>query len=191
MYNWAGKFSIFIIFFAFKCLSCAQTSEVVVDRDTQWSTFKDEVRQQIRRDKINGVSYIISGTIAFGGGLVGSGISDDEIEKGIYTVFQTIGVASAGYGLYVWSIGGIERELYSILGNAHGLSDIEKTMILRSYYRHKVQKEKKEKWIKAITHGLIGGLNIYSATQQKDDSIKTALFFVGGINMLATITYTF
>lgn len=189
MYNWAGRFNILCVLLLLTTV--ARADAFPISRDVSWSQFEDDVREQTRRDKVNGISYIISGSLAFGGGLIGSGVADDEIEKGIYSVFQTIGVASAGYGLYLWSIGGYERDLHSLLSQTRGLSELEKTMILRTYYRHKREKERKERLIKAITHGLIAGLNIYSATQQDDKDLRTVLYFVGGVNFLAAASFTF
>jgi hypothetical protein len=191
MYNLVGKFKILFFLLSIGSSAFADDSDVSFSKNMKWTDFEIEIKEQIKKDRANGISYLLSGGIAFTGGLVGAGVADDEIEQALYTVFQTVGVASAGYGLYKMSIGGYERDLYSILLNAPSVSDHERTMILRSYYRHKREKEKKERVIKAVTHSLIAALNIYSATQQKDDSIATALYFVGGINLLATISFSF
>ncbi|HMN68082.1 MAG TPA: hypothetical protein PKC28_06035 [Bdellovibrionales bacterium] len=162
----------------------------VNEESVRWEQYAKEIERQERRDYRNGLSYIISGSLALGGGIWGANITDDNIEKGIYTVFQTIGIASVGYGAYVWKIGGEERNLYATLSNAR-LTPEQKTIFLRSYYAQKKESEKRERYIKAITHGLIAGLNFYNASQQKQDSIKSGLYFIGGVNLLAAISFTF
>lgn len=162
-----------------------------MDADTiQWQDFARDVRRTEREDFRNGLSYIISGSLALVGGLAGSGITHDPVERGIYTFFQTIGIASIGYGAYTWRIGGEERSLYTTLQQSH-LTPEQRTNFLRAHALQKRTRDRRERIIKAVTHGLIAGLNIYNATQQQQDSIKTGLYFIGGVNLLAAISYTF
>ncbi|MBL7542948.1 MAG: hypothetical protein JNL11_03985 [Bdellovibrionaceae bacterium] len=170
---------------------CAAFDEVSVNESTiTWENYSKETEQQEKTDRRNGISYIISGSLALAGGILGGGLTDDNLEKGIYTIFQTIGVASVGYGAYIWKIGGEERMINKTL-NTSRLTPEQRTQFLRSYYTQKKASEKRERQIKAITHGLIAGLNFYNASQQKQDSIKSGLYFIGGVNLLASISFTF
>lgn len=193
MFNWVGRFSLLLIL-TLSLLAgpaaVAAEDTFVPSADVTWSEFSRDVALQERRDAKNGLSYIISGSLALAGGLVGNGITNDSIEKGIYTVFQSIGIASIGYGSFVWKIGGEERALYKTLQESR-LTAEQKTLFLRSYVAQRKERESKERVVKAITHGLIAGLNFYNASQQKQTSIKTGLNFIGGVNLLAALTYTF
>lgn len=192
-YSLAGVFrsTTFFILLAFSVQAIA-LEEVEVNKERiYWKDFSKEVRLLKEADYRNGLSYIISGTIALAGGIWGESITDDPAEKGIYTVFQTIGIASVGYGAYQWKIGGEERALYDALRYTRGLSPKDKSLFLRTYYHQKKLRDKRERVIKAITHGLVAALNIYSATQQDQSGVKNALFFVGGVNLLASASYTF
>jgi hypothetical protein len=73
------------------------------------------------------------------------------------------------------------------------LSDKQKTQVLRAYYYQKKNRLQKERLIKAITHSLIAAVNIYNASQQDESAkdVRNALYFIGGINTLAAISYTF
>lgn len=193
MYNWVGRFSL--IFFILISLVAGTVAAAAEKRSTDseratWSQFNQEVVLQEQQDARNGLSYIISGSLALAGGIVGSEITNDNIEKGIYTVFQSLGIASIGYGSFVWKIGGEDRFLYSTLQGSN-LTAEQKSMFLRSYALQAKRREKKERLLKAVTHGLIAGLNIYNASQEKQSSIKTGLNFIGGVNLLAAISYTF
>lgn len=157
---------------------------------SNWEDFSKEIEMQKEIDRKNGMSYLISGSLALVGGILGGNMTDDPAEKGIYTVFQTIGVASIGYGISVWQIGGEERSLYQTLQYSK-LGSEQKSQLLRAYNFQRKERERKDHIIRAITHGLIAGLNIYSATQQKQDGLKNSLYFVGGVNLLASISFTF
>ncbi len=157
---------------------------------SDWSYFEKTMKEQKRRDFDRGLSYVISGSLALVGGLAGANATQDSVEKGVYTVFETIGISSVGYGAYTMQIGSEERELYEVLVSTK-LSAEQKTEFLHAYYYHRMLTEKKERLIKALTHALIAGLNLYSASQQQQPTIRTGLYFVGGVNLLAALTFTF
>ena len=52
-------------------------------------------------------------------------------------------------------------------------------------------REKQQRFVRALTHGMIAALNIYGATQQTNDTVKNALYFLGGVNTLAAISFAF
>jgi hypothetical protein len=144
-----------------------------------------------QQDKVNGMSYIISGGLALVGGIAGSNVTSDPLEKGVYALFQTIGIASIGYGSYKMYIGNEERLLLRTLRDSNDLNETQKISFLRTYYSKKQELEKNERIIKAITHGLISALNFYNANQQKQEGVKNTLNFIGGANFLASLSYTF
>jgi hypothetical protein len=170
--------------------SAQARNEVKLDQST-WTRFENYNISRNRSDYTNGISYILSGTLAVIGGFVGDSLSQDPLEKGVYTAFQTIGIASIGYGASNWKIGSDERMLFDTIKAAEGLDEASKSSLVRSYYQQKAVRESNQKLIKAITHGMIAALNFYSASQQKNESIKNTLLFFGGVNLLATISYSF
>jgi hypothetical protein len=192
MSNWAGKFKYLVILtlvMGFSKKSFAAESEFKFDK-SNWAEFSHEVELQKERDRRNGYSYVISGSLALIGGIWGNSISEDTAEKGIYTIFQTIGVASVGYGAYVWQIGGEERSIYQTLQYSK-LSPEQKTQFLQAYNFQRKEREHRDRIIRAVTHGLIAGLNFYNATQQCQAGLKNTLFFVGGVNLLAAISFSY
>lgn len=200
IYSWVGRFSSVIPIIILMLLSkqAVAINEVRVSNNEvktsnealRWEQYAKEMERQEHEDYRNGMSYIISGSIALAGGLWGDTITKDYMEKGIYTIFQTIGVASIGYGAYVWKIGSNDRSFYKML-ELSKLSVEQKMLLLRSYNHQKKMTEKHERFIRAITHGLIAGLNFYSASRQKNDSVKNGLNFIGGVNILAAVSFTF
>lgn len=192
MWNWVGNFKIILVLF----LGLSFSGHLLAAEDefkfnaNNWDEFSKDVELQKQKDRRNGISYIISGSLALAGGILGSGIAEDGAEKAIYTIFQTIGVASVGYGAYTWQVGGEERSIYQTLYYSK-LTPEQKNQYLRAYIFQKKEKEKKDRYIRAITHGLIAGLNFYNASQQKQETFKGTLYFVGSINLLAAISFTF
>ncbi len=167
----------------------AAEEEFVFDTN-KWNEFAHEVEVQKEKDRRNGLSYVISGSLALVGGIWGNSIAEDTAEKGIYTVFQTIGVASVGYGAYTWQIGGEERSVYQTLQYSKFTPE-QKSQFLRAYNYERKDRAKRDRLIRAVTHGLIAGLNFYNASQQKQESLKNTLYFVGGVNLLAAVSFTF
>jgi len=197
MCSWAGKFKVGLAFGMALLLlvpagpAAAASEDADIQFNTnRWEEFAYQVELQKARDYRNGLSYVISGALAVVGGFLGSNITEDPMEKGIYTVFETIGIASVGYGAYTWQIGGEERSFYQILQGSR-LTIEQKTQLLRSFAFAKKEREKRDRMIRAITHGLIAGLNIYSAATAQNDSLKTGLYFIGGVNLLAAVSFTF
>lgn len=192
MCNWVGRFNLILLILCFTGSSFSRAADESFSylEETKWADFSREVKMQEKQDFKDGLSYIISGSLALVGGILGSKITEDPLEKGIYTVFQTIGIASVGYGIYTWQIGGEDRTLYLTLQESR-LTAEQKTLFLRSYATQKKEREKKERVIKAITHGLIAGLNFYNGMEQTNKSLQSGLYFIGGVNLLAAISYTF
>ena len=198
MYNWAGKFNFIILFLYFSgSIGWAIEKENVhLEKEGSeirlWETFEKKNKGQIEKDYKNGLSYIISGSIAFVGGMWGERLAQDALEKGTYALFQTLGVASVGYGAYLWTVGSDERFVYESL-NASDLTTAQKTQFIKGYRRAEKERQMRDRLIRAITHGLIAGLNLYNGVQAKDENIRNTLYFIGGVNVLAgaSIVYEF
>lgn len=198
-YKWAGNFSVLVLFILLLSTECfaEQDKNVgfptrkLISSEVEWSHYDRIAKLSLQEDRTNGISYIISGGIALAGGLAGANITSDPLERVIYALFQTIGVASVGYGAYKWKVGDEERLLMSALRNTSELSHQQKLAFLNAYHQEKKQIKEQERYIKAITHGLIAALNFYNASQQRQDGVKNTLNFIGGANLLASLSYTF
>jgi hypothetical protein len=156
-----------------------------------WADQETRLRNVKSYERLEGISYIISGGIGLLGGLAGTSVTNDPLEKGIYAVFQSIGIASIGYGAYKWQIGDDQRLIVEALQSSKDLSAQDKMLFLNHYKAEKRRLEKQERFIKAITHGLIAALNFYNTSIQKQDGVKNALTFIGTANLLACISYSF
>ncbi len=187
MYNWVGRFNLILVFI-FAPIAHGFGEERI--ELSSWAEFAAAEQAQIEQDRRDGISHVISGSLALAGGIVGSSVSNDDIEKAMYTVFQSLGVASVGYGAYVWRVGGESRTIYQTL-NTSRMSNEQRDLFLRAYALRKNEQRRRDRMIRAVTHGLIAGVNFLNATQQRDDSLKTSLFFIGAVNALASVSFTF
>lgn len=169
--------------------SAAISSEKVTD--SKWKEILKTQEQEKQIDRTNGLSYIISGGIALVGGLAGANITDDPLEKGVYSLFQTIGIASMGYGAFKWKVGDERRLMINSLAKDKNLNPEQKFSFYTTYYLEKSKIEKNDRAIRAITHGLIAALNFYNGSQQQQGGVKNTLYFIGGANLLAAISFTF
>lgn len=165
------------------------SEKTAASNSIKWDQFSKITEDQIKNDYKNGLSYVLSGSMALVGGIVGEKIAVDSLEKGVYTIIQTIGIASIGYGAYTWKIGSNERNLFQIL-NSTSLTQEQKSQVIKSYYIQKRITDENERFIKAVTHALIATLNFYSASSQSNSSVKSGLNFIGGVNLLAALSFS-
>ena len=155
-----------------------------------WKGFEDFIRETDRQDKVDGYSYLISGTLASVGGLVGYYSSADTFAKAVYSISQTIGVGAIGFGGYKLFVGNENRVFYKTLRSSH-LSPQDRDILLYNYRLQKGTEEARIRKVKALTHGAIALLNLYNAMRESHDDLKTALYFVGAVNFFAAISFTF
>ncbi len=157
--------------------------------EANWKFQSLHVNRDRVQEKSLGWSYVISGGVGFLGGFAGQQIAKDPFEKGAYTVFQSIGIAAIGYGLYRIYVGSEDQNFFRIL-DMSDLTVEQKERMFRAYQAQKLELEKNEKKIRALTHGLIALLNLNSAAQQDAGVVKDSLYFIGGVNLLACASYT-
>lgn len=199
MCNWVGKFKILFFLVLLFWTHHGQGSTQEPDRldlqverngESRWKTFKMRMKDEETGDYRNGVSYILSGSLALVGGVWGATLTQDSLEKLAFTVFQTLGVASVGYGSYLWWVGNEDRLIFSALKQAQ-LTDEQKSQFLEAYERTKTERKKRDSLVRVITHGLIAGLNLYNGSRATDENIRNALYFIGGVNVLAAVSFSF
>ena len=175
----------------FSNLSLADSKKRNVDIQPNWESFHAEMMTLKNNDSINGVSYMISGGIAVVGGLVGYYSSQDLFAKAVYSIAQSVGIGAVGYGAYMYSLGSDQRILFDTIEASRSLSLAQKNELIQNYYSIQKAREKKGRFIKALTHGLVAGVNAYNATTATSADLKTTLYFVSGVNALAALTFSF
>ncbi len=158
---------------------------------TKWPEFKKEVQAIERRESSEGLSYVISGSLLLLGGLVGQNAAVDRGEKGVYILFQGIGVMSIGHGFSLRNVGSDLRVLGDALSQSRSLSVEERSDFLTNYHKIRTRQDRHLRKIRMLSHLQIAGLGIYNSTLQTNKDLQNALMLVGVANGLAALTITF
>ena len=189
MYKLAGSFKpsclLFLVGLLVSSISFAEREEI------NWSTFEAQMKASNEKDRKEGISYIISGSLGLVGGLLAQSSTSDPLEKGVFILSQSIGLAAIGFGAEKWMLGDEQRIIYETLKGTSSLTPLQKSELLQSYYARKKEREIRENKIKAVTFGIISLINIYGASQAQNEAVKNGLYFVGTVNALAAVSFTF
>jgi hypothetical protein len=156
-----------------------------------WEKFQRMMDEQKKDEQIEGMAYILSGGIAFVGGIVGYHNSKDVFAKGAYALAQSLGVAAVGYGAHQKILGNEHSVLYETLSGNRDLSLLEKDRFVKIYFQLERARDRESQKIAAITHGMLAGLNVYNGAITQQEDLRSALYFVAAINLLASLSYTF
>lgn len=149
------------------------------------------MKQQKAQENTEGMAYVLSGAIAFAGGIVGYHNSHDVFAKGAYAMAQSLGVAAIGYGAYQYRIGDDNHLLYDTLNQQKTWSMAQKDQFVKVYFQLEKDRTAESQKVAAITHGLLAALNFYNASISSNEDLRSTLYFIGAINLLASISYSF
>jgi hypothetical protein len=199
--NLASKFSSMIIFniiaLMFLLISTPSFATVPIDYEppihySNWDAFDKSISREFKVDQFRGSSEIWTGGLALLSGLVGDAMTKDPLEKGVYSIFQSIGIASIGLGLYDMQIGSQDRKFHELLTSTNDAISIEdKTQLVRKYSWVEKKYDKKDKSIKIVTFSLIAITQLYNSTRVTNASVKNTMMFLGAVNSLVALSFSF
>ena len=180
---------LFLITVASTQAICAPATKLNED-EPRWRNFRSYMIQQNNKNHIDGLSYIISGGLATAGGVYGYETSTDPLAKAVFGLSQSLGIVAIGYGAFKWANGNEHSMIFQTLEKSK-MTPEQKDEFLTAYFEEVKKQRKQSKLIKAVTHGLVAALNTYHAATEKNKDLKSAFYFIGGINALAAISYSF
>ncbi len=157
---------------------------------TTWQDFESYMQERERLDQIRGLSYMLSGAVATAGGLAGYNSTQDSFGRSVYAIAQTVGIAAMGYGASVYWNGNEYDSLYGSLKGS-SLSTDQKTEIIMRYLSIERRERERDRWIQFGTSVLLAVVNFSSAEKEKDPNVKGVLQFLGTVNAVFALTYTF
>lgn len=161
-----------------------------VDSSRDWKSFDASMSSIQNEDRTIGTSYLISGALVTLGSIAGYYSTDDATSKVIYAFSQSLGIAAIGYGSAKLLIGHDYNSFYAAVKSAN-LSSEQRNNLLRVYLEREKEKRESLKRIKIATHLLLGAVNLYSATREKDNNVKSVFTFLSGVNFAIALAYTF
>ena len=168
----------------------AQDNIAEYEGPVQWNSFQKYMKERQEEDRIRGMSYMISGTIATIGGIAGYFNSEDSFSRGVYAIAQSVGVAAIGYGATSYWNGNEYNSFFYAVEGAH-LSPGQKAELLQRFLEKEKVERSRSRWIKVATHSLIAVANLYSASHEEDRNVKGVLNFLAGTNAIIAFSYAF
>lgn len=160
------------------------------DGPARWAEFDKFMKEREKQDRITGLSYLISGGVATIGGVAGYYSSEDAFSRGMYAVSQSVGIAAIGYGASVYWIGNEYNSFYRAVARS-SLSPSQKSELLKFFLEQERERKEAARWIRVGTHALLAAVNFYNASKESDRDVKNLFNFLGGVNLVIGLSYTF
>ncbi len=144
-----------------------------------------------KANSIRGWGYVISGGVALAVSIPGYYLSEDIFARTIYSLGQSVGVASVGYGSYLILVDDDIIRFHKIISTQASLTESQKNDLAKSFLQETAAQAKRTRHLRSLTHGLMAGLNFLNAATAEHRELRTALFFLGGVNTLVSLTNLF
>ncbi len=150
--------------------------------------FSERVKYEREFKNNDGLGMMISGGIALVGGSYGWSVAETPVEKGFYSIAQTLGLLAIGYGAEHYFLKQDEEIFVQVL-NSGDLSIEQKNRMVESYLREKKEREESTRWIRRVTYGMGGILSLVNAGQTKDQSLKSLLYLAATVQIVWAVTF--
>lgn len=134
-------------------------------------------------------AYLISGAVALGVSTPGFYLSKDFFAKSIYTLGQTLGAGAVGYGVYLMLVKSEPQRFRDIVENTPDLSPAQKNVLAEQFILENGERGYGSRMIRLTAHSLIAILNLANSFAIDNSEIRTALYFLGGVNALAALNF--
>ncbi len=150
--------------------------------------FSERVKYEREFKNNDGLGMMISGGIALVGGGYGWSVAESNVEKGFYSIAQTLGLLAIGYGAEHYFLKQDEEIFIQVL-NSGDLSIEQKNRMVDSYLREKKERAESTRWIRRVTYGMGGILNVIYAGQTEDQSLKSLLYLAATVQIVWAVTF--
>jgi hypothetical protein len=187
------KLALFVVSFLFFFEAQAKLIERAFSfKDLRtWQDFATAQEKQESKDQETGTAYMISGVLLSIGGSVGYHNAKTSVEKLAYSFTQSLGVAGVGYGAYLYHVGNEHRSFYEAVRSTSSLTENQRNDLFLNYAEQVRVVQYNAKWIRIVSHALVGALNFYNASRESDQDLKQGLNVIGAANVLAAVSLTF
>jgi hypothetical protein len=149
---------------------------------------KEKSVELAESNRVAGWSYVVSGGILVGVSIPAFYLSTDPFARAIFSLGETLGVASVGYGSYLVLVSDDYTRFVRIVDAAR-VGPAERERLADGFLRETASRAASVRKIRVISHGLTAGLNLLNAFTSSQRDLKTALYFLGGINTLAALNF--
>lgn len=166
----------------------AAAEDIRYDGPDTWEHFQKFMDEREEKDRVTGLSYMISGALATVGGVAGYYGTTDTFSRGAFAVSQTLGVAALGYGASVYWNGNTYNSFYRAVRDS-ALSPQQKSDLLVRYMRNERIERDRNRWIRIGVHTLLAGMNFYSANREENRDVRNLLQFLGAVNVVIALSF--
>jgi hypothetical protein len=156
-----------------------------------YTLLSDRAKSITEQNHVNGWAYVVSGAVAVGISLPAFYLSEDLFAKVVYTAGQTVGVVAIGHGASLLMVEDEYTSFYRILAASRSLSPAERNELASSFFTESARRAKAARKIKVITLSIASALNVANAFGTQNSDLRTALFFLGGVNAIAAMNFAF
>lgn len=153
-----------------------------------YSEYAERVQAQSETAKTEGLNYMISGAVALLGGTYGWSKAEKPVEKGFYSLAQSLGLLAIGFGAEDYFLKQDEEIFLQVL-NSGELTRAQKDRMVTSYLKEKKERAADVLWIRRTTFGLAGLLNVLYASQAKDQTLQNFLYVTAGVQLVWAFTF--
>ncbi len=184
--SWAFAFSLIALAVAGAAGAPARAETV-----SAYELLEKKAKAVETEDHLNGWAYVVSGTVALGVSIPAYYLSDDLFARAVYSVGETLGVASVGYGTYLLLVDTEYSRFYNVLRSEVDLRPDQRDRLAREFLIENARRARNARKIRVITHALTATLNFVDGATSSFPELQEALFFLGGINALAAVGFAF
>ncbi len=155
-----------------------------------WSHFDGFMHAADEQDQKIGWSYVASGVLVMVGGTLGAQYASDGATRIVYGVAATLGVGAFGYGLERLYNGNNFTSFHESVLSA-SLTEDQRNQLVARFIEVENEKALRRRRIAMVTNYVMGGLNLYSASQASDKSTKDFFYTFAAINLGLALSYSF
>lgn len=182
------RLGLLLVLFLIAALS-AEKPAVASSENSTFEMLQKKSEAAEIKSNYEGWGYLISGGVAMGISLPAYYLSDDVFAKAIYSITQTIGVAAVGFGSYQLLVDDDMTRFIRIVKTVPSLSPAQRDQFALSYLREGADRARNLRKIRVISHGLTAALNLVNAYTSSNADLSEALYFIGGVNALAAVSF--
>ena len=153
-----------------------------------YTEFSVRVKAESEVKRTDGLSYMLSGGLALVGGGIGWGNSRNSVEKGFYSIAQSLGLLAIGYGAEAYYLKQDDEIFLQVLSSVE-LTRAQKDRMVEAYLLERKEREENVVWIRRTTLGLSGLLNLIYAKQSKDQTLQNFLYVTAGVQLVWAFTF--
>jgi hypothetical protein len=180
---------VIIVLSLFASLAHPLAAQAAVGAGGAFELLENKSLDVSRSSHLDGWAYLVSGVAALGISLPAYYLSDDLFAKAVYSLTETMSVAAVGYGSYLVLVDDDLTRFVRIVKGTSGLTLANRNQLASLYLREGADRARSVRKIRVISHGLTAALNFVNAVTASQRDLATALYFLGGVNTLAAVSF--